>query len=450
MKAILVCICLISLMSCVFEKESDNNDSDDGARQSQNNLKVPFPHPLGFKNAGIHGSAYLKSKSSCISCHGDDKTQAKISSAPKCNSCHSTYPHIRGGENNWLQAHGKTFLKSFKSKDAAPNQCSKCHDSLLEKSAGLKISCDSCHTNPTEMTFPHTKDFKEALNHGQSYLKNKQSCKLCHNGNDNKALGSSKSGPNCNSCHTDYPHISNGSSPWLKSHGKTFLDSYVPEKASENKCILCHNSILQKKTNTQRLSCNSCHASPLNTKFPHPEGFKDAGKHGKLYLKDKQSCKLCHSATKPTELEKSKMTKLEKAHLLTQKDAPSCNSCHAQYPHVKKDNTIWLKKHGEGLHDEEGEVKADEVQSCAKCHDSLLKDHPGGEKLSCNSCHIQMPHPRKWFRGSTRRTEYHGGYVKINGVAECRKCHGEDISQVDVNEGTQYKAQYCSECHEED
>jgi len=102
------------------------------------------------------------------------------------------------------------------------------------------------------------------------------------------------------------------------------------------------------------------------------------------------------------------------------------------------------------LHDEEGEVKADEVQSCAKCHDSLLKDHPGGEKLSCNSCHIQMPHPRKWFRGSTRRTEYHGGYVKINGVAECRKCHGEDISQVDVNEGTQYKAQYCSECHEED
>lgn len=165
--------------------------------------------------------------------------------------------------------------------------------------------------------------------------------------------------------------------------------------------------------------------------YPHPDNFLNELNHGKFYLKNKQSCSQCHAEVKEH----------------APKSGPNCTSCHESFPHIGKDKKNWIADHGKFFLKTYDSYKP-ESNKCASCHDSLLERSAGLKKLRCDSCHVKMPHNQMpWVYYAGPDEVHHGDFIKTNGISDCRKCHGKDIHQTDVNEGNQGKAMFCSKCH---
>lgn len=174
----------------------------------------------------------------------------------------------------------------------------------------------------------------------------------------------------------------------------------------------------------------------LQVIFPHPSDFKEQLKHGKLYLADKKSCTNCHDDSG------------NPARGNTTKSGPNCSSCHDAYPHEGQQKTDWIGNHGKFF--KKSFPSGDPSSStCTNCHGGdLLNKSAGLKKVSCGTCHVEMPHDTADWAYGIGSGNHHGDFIKQNGISDCRKCHGEDINQTDVNAGNQGKAQYCSTCHQ--
>ena len=177
-------------------------------------------------------------------------------------------------------------------------------------------------------------------------------------------------------------------------------------------CTACHQNM--DVDHKDRNTCMKCHEN-----FPHREGFD----HGSSYLKSKKSCKKCHSDE----------ISAKESHV---KSAPNCKSCHNTYPHQLE----WMGSHG-------AVAKKGDFKSCNHCHQEKLEKKHKLKNLKCNSCHTQMPHPTDVWIDDGTHPSHHAQVIKVEGVSNCRKCHGEDILQSDVTNGDMGNAKFCSDCH---
>jgi hypothetical protein len=119
-------------------------------------------------------------------------------------------------------------------------------------------------------------------------------------------------------------------------------------------------------------------------------------------------------------------------------EVPTCTACHdgpGDHP------LRWAEPTSPYFHG--AEVAAEGPGSCAICHGA---DYRGGwSGVSCYACHNGEPrgalggHPDGWMNPIA--ASFHGKLVFENGVRECTRCHGFNLSG-----GTSGRA--CGECHE--
>ncbi len=93
----------------------------------------PASHKNGFIN--IHGSAANADKSSCLTCHDQQKTGLNKVSTVTCNSCH---PSSHDDNPNWRTSHPIPVAENTK----VNKSCFKCHS---------KPKCESCHKEATDI-----------------------------------------------------------------------------------------------------------------------------------------------------------------------------------------------------------------------------------------------------------------------------------------------------------
>lgn len=154
------------------------------------------------------------------------------------------------------------------------------------------------------------------------------------------------------------------------------------------------------------LACALSRSEPTGAvSFPHPDDYERGALHGSDSLSaGTGACLSCHREDST---------------------APTCASCHDDYPHPKG----WLagSTHGHGLTGDGGAAgRAD----CATCH--------GKDELKapeCASCHGSYPHPDGWALA-----DHHGDEAQSRGTAACAGCHGADL-------GGTPEAPSCASCH---
>ncbi len=135
------------------------------------------------------------------------------------------------------------------------------------------------------------------------------------------------------------------------------------------------------------LACTTVVERPVETeRFPHPEEFETATAHGALVAEvGLDSCQECHADS----------------------SAPTCVSCHAEYPHALG----WIAEHGpESMQD----------AACESCH--AVEGLGATEGYACDSCHSSYPHDETW-------TAKHGAHALALPSIEagCGGCHGEEL-----------------------
>lgn len=134
--------------------------------------------------------------------------------------------------------------------------------------------------------------------------------------------------------------------------------------------------------------------------FPHKSEWKDPAVHG-VYVKDvldldPTSCLGCHGITDTVN-----------------GGAPSCRSCHKQFPHTEPGVT--LATHGDYV------IKNGKAACATTCHGTDLKGGLSGKP--CAECHKTYPHDSGWATPSVHGPEASGDLKLKN---KCNSCHGDD------------------------
>lgn len=148
--------------------------------------------------------------------------------------------------------------------------------------------------------------------------------------------------------------------------------------------------------------------------FPHKSNWSDPTQHG-LYVKDAlgfdaSTCLGCHGETDTVN-----------------GGAPSCRSCHKNFPHTEPG--ITLETHG-------AYVVANGKGACAtQCHGTDLKGGLSGK--ACTDCHSNYPHANAWSTPAI-----HGPAAKGDLKNNCMSCHGSDLKGGDSKVS-------CYTCHKE-
>ncbi|MCM2278434.1 MAG: cytochrome c3 family protein [Oligoflexia bacterium] len=338
-----------------------------------------YPHSEEFKNSAMHGQLYQADRETCLTCHGSRKSGRR-----DCNSCHEAYPHTAGFKN-----HGKEYKK-------APQRCTTCHiDSPVTPGATLPAyACTQCHSE-----YPHSKQFKNTGLHGNVFLQNPESCVGCHNRKSERK--------SCNTCHDPYPHSTAFKSSGL--HGKEY------QKDPES-CVSCHQE--GRSEPSAPVSCSQCHSS-----YPHNEDFKKTALHGSFFLQQRDACLRCH-------VPEGKGTA----------DRKDCQACHP-FPHDRS----WALAGNHGLGFLGGSETASPAQkkkaeeACLKCHGetSKFRDKHPKDFVSCGSCHVLMPHAKKFKSGAHSE-------VAQTYEGKCTACHTEYKRLMPNSEEVG-----CFNCHDE-
>lgn len=186
-------------------------------------------------------------------------------------------------------------------------------------------TCTSCHD------YPHSIGWLAGSKHGQGDL---TTCFECH--------GSQEVAPDCQSCHSSYPH----SETWTEQdHGAHTLAQGSPELT----CGSCHGDELQGDGEVP--ACSSCHS------YPHPDDHVAKHQNGGT-----DGCSSCHG-----ELGEGGATGV------------ACSSCHAGYPHAPD----WTLGHIEA-----GKLRGE--GACLQCHEP--GDGPSTMPATCGQrCHGGQP-----------------------------------------------------------
>ncbi|MEZ4239267.1 MAG: hypothetical protein R3F59_24555 [Myxococcota bacterium] len=117
-----------------------------------------YPHPVGWDEAGQHGTYALDRAavgSLCGPCHGTDLGGGR--SGVGCGDCHASWPHPAGWD------HGAAALP-----DGAA--CAGCHDQ-----PAVAVACSSCHP-----AWPHPDDYAQLGHLSDAGRQGEGGCLICH------------------------------------------------------------------------------------------------------------------------------------------------------------------------------------------------------------------------------------------------------------------------------
>lgn len=201
-------------IGCSNEQRAEPPKKSDPTATGSQKLDGIYPHSSSFKTTTEHGTAYLKDRAICTSCHGAELKGGKVSKV-SCQNCHQ-YPH----DKKWAlpENHGKTFAQIMKEQSSIENplernlsQCMNCHANKPNEPTSFKnrhpenfVACNSCHAD-----LPHGQNFFNATGDGGTrhfrHVKMNPekvgSCYSCH-------LNPSRSVPSlevCLGCHEKEP-----------------------------------------------------------------------------------------------------------------------------------------------------------------------------------------------------------------------------------------------------
>lgn len=203
-----------------------------------------------------------------------------------------------------------------------------------------------------------------------------------------------------------------------KEHGKYFY-------YNTQICSKCHNVDFEQSQDF----CNKCHGSN-----PHDE--TNLERHGSKYIASKKSCFVCHD---------------------TDDFGPnSCKECHSNYPHEK----TWKQEHGLDLLNQVWPNGTDNLRkidwgvmdkisknNCLTCHKERLEATPELENYKCSSCHLDMPHSRKFVGHNYKTDLHHGDVIETKGASSCNLCHNSQLSDSDIENREFTQKQFCINCH---
>lgn len=308
----------------------------------------------------------------CLRCHEGVKRDLKknyVHNALKkglCTDCH--YPH--GGQNKHL------LIKEEK------NLCWGCHETLKEQfkktyahSPFSKGECASCHN-------PHASSEENQILDKPVII-----CKKCHTAKckaNEVSITFATDNMDCTSCHGGHA-----------SNTESLLGPYGHTSFLEKKCEQCHEPIVADGKITTKSSgknlCFSCHkaeTAKLKEKDFHINDTKGAcvmchnphaSKNKTLTVKESLLCFTCHETTERRIISMEKALRASPVRCIPIKER-NCFQCHIP-PHSQ--NKLYLK--------------ADEIQTCARCHveqhkvahplGENVKDPRNGKPITCITCH---------------------------------------------------------------
>ncbi|MBI2336743.1 MAG: hypothetical protein HYU97_08305 [Deltaproteobacteria bacterium] len=368
----------------------------------------------------FHGDYTLShDKSECTQCHGDD---LKGGQNPSCYGCHEEYPHAA----NWGPNAGEANIhKDFVLANTA-NSCAtvRCHgDNLIPGPKTKGPDCRSCHED-----YPHSpwnQGWK--LSHGQAARADIDRCKTCHGSNLDQFPEGAKT---CQECHPSFlkhksakidPAATLEHWPKFEGHAQYIKTSNAEDKMAE--CRLCHGG--DYSGGVTQVSCQSCHPS-----YPHIPNWDAKVKHGTYTFEltkvdgKPDSCRLCHNEGQ------IKCSNCHGDDLKGGNSGISCFKCHENYPHIQghNGNNRWEKGKVHGA-----EAYDDGKQSCdtVNCHGSSFE----GSDLapSCYECHALYPHRQSDWLSPAPKTEHALTFLKERktDAKVCSTCHGEDYDRTD-------------------
>lgn len=311
-KLIVVCICVLGILSC---------------RDLQNSVSVST-HPAGWtdeNSSNFHGAMVLQSVfnyENCKSCHGPDL--AGGSSGVSCGQadCHQVYPH----KNGWTDSLSTAFHGSYIADTLGWNLelCTACHGTDYKGAGVDEKDCTICHTQPggpeacstchgsginfapprdlaghTETSFTGVGAHQVHLNDTTYTTSFDRDCDLCHikptefddpthiDGNlpaevhfglfatDSSALNSSwdHTTATCNNvyCHGAFKFRKEdaGVNSWIFSDsvitGNNPAMIWNQVDGSQDACGTCHG--LPPTGHLAQTTCNGCHPRVVNDKF---------------------------------------------------------------------------------------------------------------------------------------------------------------------------------------
>lgn len=206
------------------------------------NLTAEALYPHTEEMLKNHGSLYLNSNKSCMTCHGENLLGG--TSKVSCQKCHVDYPH------NALfamgKAHGERFgaiiaqmrangdrVKDFEY--LRVNSCTQCHNAKKDPTKKLhpysakNISCNSCH-----LPFPHGKH--DDAGNGKAL---QASCHNCHRPTaDETKLTYMPTKKSCAQCHDDNEIGTKAVTKFMTEEEAEQISSCLDEIRDGNECAL--------------------------------------------------------------------------------------------------------------------------------------------------------------------------------------------------------------------
>lgn len=230
---IILFVSYVFLLACNKTSTTPNANNETKVIKQETTV---YPHSTDILEK--HGGLYLKAKSQCLACHGEDGGGGNTKVA--CLKCHD-FPHPR----EWVMPnqHPVQYYKNSQS-------CVICHGADL-KGGVSKVGCSSCHES-----YPHPQAWAVPTAHGVLAAKDSKDCMNCHDPAKKKSIT-----PTCQTCHEAYPHPKNFSG----TH-KNLASKY------SGKCLVCHRDY---KENMPTLGadggCIACHDGTIDIKWlPSP------------------------------------------------------------------------------------------------------------------------------------------------------------------------------------
>ncbi|MEZ4322661.1 MAG: cytochrome c3 family protein [Myxococcota bacterium] len=374
----------------------------------------------------------------CMSCHDSVRNQVSTGlgfhsdKGRDCESCHHEHrgrsgpalmPRV-GGDPNF--DHSTT---GFPLKGAhATAACEDCHTEP-GKFTGLQSTCVSCHDDP----------------HGQNESKRDllQSCDLCHNETEWKALPLPKFVfDHTSGAQTDY--VLEGKHIDVYCADCHFDWRFVP--IDHDRCLDCHED--PHRADFGKDTCEDCHKSPGSwnvPKFDHRRTpYALEGEHAKV------DCFSCHkgNATVPLAFSTCEDCHLD-MHSGQFRPRP-CEECHTvqvpkfalrQFDHDATNFPLVGLHFGVNCEDchgdrEEALYVGKPFDDCDTCH---VDEHQGRfEPTLCQRCHTPEGFKALFFNHDDTNFPHTGKHKQV----ECNGCHS-DFQWVGFPYGS------CADCHQE-
>ncbi|HTM20393.1 MAG TPA: cytochrome c3 family protein [Kofleriaceae bacterium] len=370
--------------------------------------------------------------------HEAVKVKGRAASAGDVRSTPLHAAHVRGAEPVACDACHRVDPQGFTPPDR--ELCLNCHP---ERSAALHAQVDNAEVRQCRRCH----DFLDDAPIAEGAWKCAECHKEPHKGQ--QAMGGGTASEICGRCHSPHGDQAQMPTACIGCHEDKVNRHQVSTDPTKS-CLACHGQHDDKRLANGR--CAGCHAT---TRPIVPATALFAGGH--------ESCTSCH-----------------KPHEFARQAAAACTSCHAGQKALAADK-VGAHANCRSCHDQH-DVKKVSGQSCRRCHDRFTPAHPSSDKgdsclgchpahpgtrqivRACSSCHQKASSDRA-FHGGARCSECHREHqfkltpapqlclgchagrvgskapvITSTGHAECRRCHGGDVHQLNAPPA-------CGTCH---